>query len=985
MSMLSGRDNPSSRAGASVETAKARVAGFVMSFNFGRVVAVLCATLIAGAVAAASVVVTEPSGVVTVRQGNDFATQVFQDPWDMHERTDLGWFLNSLDQPASNLTGTAFAEGYFSATTLSDDPVLFLLDSPIPGTAMLGKTGAAYPIDAERYSILAFRMQVGQASDAQVFWSTTDMYSDINGAGNIPVRPGWGVYMASIPALDRFLGAHPWSGEIRMLRLDPTAVAGDSIVLDWVRLVQDDPALRRTVVWSSGGPVDIFLDDDTDPANGNLGRVASGISGSSLEFFVGGLPAGDYWVAAAPAGMETMSYSPGFYRVSGVPRLRFLAPGEMGSADDFATVQLGDAWDMDRLEDVDHAVNITDLGLAVVLAEDEAGTTVELARVLQGTSASAEPGAVGDPILYTLWPASRGKHYRIDPERYRILTLEMGLPGARDIVNGSVARVVWRVAGEAGENVSADIPINHADSDGLVLARVVADMKELPLESDPGGSPSMSGWVPGNANNPGIDAFRVDPHEFTAPASFALRGVSLAAFERTNEMYEVSWEILDEGACDGELSLFFDLDDQGFDGSAIAVDLPLESGSVPWDTSALAHGQEVFLYGVITCSGLPANQTYARWPVVKDANWSGQPARLRLNRPRLRFGATQNGAVATSSQWVAVEVEGAGTPWWGAESNRDWIEVQPAAHLGAGQLTVAIQERDTFPAPALLDGLVTLTSASIDNSPQYLEVVLEVFATGNTTPAFGVVETPADGATGVAGNIPVTGWALDDIEVVRVDIWRDPMDGEPVHPNGKVYIGEAAFVPGARPDVAAAFPDHPMHDRAGWGYMLLTNFLPSGGVAGTVGGNGAFVLHAYAHDAEGNATLLGSRTIHCDNANATEPFGTIDTPGQGATVSGTVVNFGWALTPQPGVIPEDGSTIWVYIDGVPVGQPVYNNYRQDIADLFPGYANSDGAVGFYILDTTALSNGLHNIAWSVTDNLGRVQGIGSRFFWVVNQ
>jgi hypothetical protein len=72
------------------------------------------------------------------------------------------------------------------------------------------------------------------------------------------------------------------------------------------------------------------------------------------------------------------------------------------------------------------------------------------------------------------------------------------------------------------------------------------------------------------------------------------------------------------------------------------------------------------------------------------------------------------------------------------------------------------------------------------------------------------------------------------------------------------------------------------------------------------------------------------------------------------------------------------------VDGVPLGHPLYNLYRSDIATLFPGYANSGGAVGLFVLDTTTLANGLHTIAWSVTDNLGRADGIGSRFFWVQN-
>jgi hypothetical protein len=90
------------------------------------------------------------------------------------------------------------------------------------------------------------------------------------------------------------------------------------------------------------------------------------------------------------------------------------------------------------------------------------------------------------------------------------------------------------------------------------------------------------------------------------------------------------------------------------------------------------------------------------------------------------------------------------------------------------------------------------------------------------------------------------------------------------------------------------------------------------------------------------------------------------------------------LTPQPNYIPADGSTIWVFVDGVPVGHPTYNSYREDIARLFPGYANTNGAIGYFVIDTTELTNGLHTIAWSVTDSAGHGAGIGSRFFRVRN-
>jgi hypothetical protein len=96
------------------------------------------------------------------------------------------------------------------------------------------------------------------------------------------------------------------------------------------------------------------------------------------------------------------------------------------------------------------------------------------------------------------------------------------------------------------------------------------------------------------------------------------------------------------------------------------------------------------------------------------------------------------------------------------------------------------------------------------------------------------------------------------------------------------------------------------------------------------------------------------------------------------------VNFGWALTQSGYNIPVDGSTITVMVDGVAVGHPTYNRYRSDIATVFPGLANSNGAVGFFYLDTTKLANGLHTISWVVSDNQGRNDGIGSRYFTVEN-
>ena len=250
---------------------------------------------------------------------------------------------------------------------------------------------------------------------------------------------------------------------------------------------------------------------------------------------------------------------------------------------------------------------------------------------------------------------------------------------------------------------------------------------------------------------------------------------------------------------------------------------------------------------------------------------------------------------------------------WEASSSEPWAQISTTA--GAGTTTITLNvDPHVLPTPRT----ATLTIAG--------QIVRVTQAGGHSNPPFGVIDTPADNASGIAGSLAVTGWALDDVGVSRVRVFRDPVAGEA---NTLIYLGDATFVEGTRPDVQAFMPSAPFASRAGWGLMVLTNMLPNGG-------NGTFRLWAIADDVEGHATVLGIRAFSASNAGATVPFGTIDTPGEGEVVSGTIVNFGWALTPQPEIIPTDGSTIDVVIDGVVVGHPVYDNFRGDIVGAVPG-------------------------------------------------
>ncbi|HLJ16291.1 MAG TPA: hypothetical protein VKV15_17460, partial [Bryobacteraceae bacterium] len=349
------------------------------------------------------------------------------------------------------------------------------------------------------------------------------------------------------------------------------------------------------------------------------------------------------------------------------------------------------------------------------------------------------------------------------------------------------------------------------------------------------------------------------------------------------------------------------------------------------------------------------------------------PATLTVSPTSLHFGATSGGATHTGAQTVVVQAS-AGLGWI-ASPDHSFISVSPGSGNGTGSFAIGIVP-GALPASGSVTGTVTISASGVTS--QTVAVTATIVSNSQVTGSF---DTPVNNTAGEAGAVAVTGWALDSIEVTSVDIWREPIGAEGT---ALVLIGNAVFVQGARPDVETAYPNLPLKNRAGWGYLMLTNFLPNNG--GSPGlGNGTYRLHAIAHNAAGASVDLGTRTIICDNAHATKPFGTIDTPGQGATVSGSAfVNFGWALTQNPYNIPTDGSTITVTVDGVTLGHPVYNNFRQDIASSFPGLANTNGAVGYFYLDTTTLTNGVHTIGWLAYDNAGRGDGLGSRFFNVLN-
>jgi hypothetical protein len=378
------------------------------------------------------------------------------------------------------------------------------------------------------------------------------------------------------------------------------------------------------------------------------------------------------------------------------------------------------------------------------------------------------------------------------------------------------------------------------------------------------------------------------------------------------------------------------------------------------------------------CSG--ASTSGRATPPPATLSVSGYPASsVSLFFKGTRVGALGPLAGVTPAQTIALRWGGS-RPRWSATPGQSWAKITGGSGDGDGTFTVEIDGN----AVASLAGTSFSTTIPVTNTagqPFAIAVTLDLQSPTSTAAPFGVFETPAAGASGLQGALPITGWALDDVGVDRVEIWRDRAAGEttPVFTgggpgSGKIFVATATFVAGARPDVENAFPAAPFASRAGWGYMLLTQGLWNQG-------NGPVTLHAFAFDVEGKSTTIGTKTIAVDNVNATRPFGTIDTPAYGGTVAGTIHNFGWALTPGSSC---SIVSVQVSIDSGPLMPVVYGDARPDIAAAFPGRPNSAAAGGHFTLDTTTLSNGMHTIGWLVTDSCGRSEGVGSRFFFVSN-
>jgi hypothetical protein len=330
---------------------------------------------------------------------------------------------------------------------------------------------------------------------------------------------------------------------------------------------------------------------------------------------------------------------------------------------------------------------------------------------------------------------------------------------------------------------------------------------------------------------------------------------------------------------------------------------------------------------------------------------------LQTDKSIINFTVNSNGYY-TSPQTFLVQNIGCGSMEWGITENSPYIYCQmqyvtiDSLPLNFGVVEVSLSNPSMIPIGEHQAQITVKGILGTNVTPKTVYVNIESKSAGSPpSPSecpIGAMNSPAPGAV-VFGSIPISGWALDDIEVESVSV-KFEKGGNIVH------TGTAVFVEGSRPDIATSHPDYPLCTRAGWGYLLQSYFI----------GTGTYTVRAKATDIEGNTTEIGTQTLYVTISQS--PFGAICKPSRSETASGSLYDIeGWALTPLPNSI----ANVKLYIDGVYKGLTTSLescNFCTNVNTQFPGFNNSSAPCFKFQFNTIGYDNGMHTLHCIATDN-----------------
>ncbi|MDP1808439.1 MAG: hypothetical protein Q8L35_02765 [Actinomycetota bacterium] len=245
--------------------------------------------------------------------GEDYATVVTGDPWDMGQRTDV-WYWDGVRD-------VSFSGGVMAGNPTNGDSYFHLRVSK--------------PIDTDKYHRLTFRFRYdgpfdyGAGTMSRVIWSpnhdTISLFQTVN---DIVTYPSWQEYSIDLKKAGIDGGSIGWKGMMKDFRFDPLEWQAQwRFYVDYIHLQADDSGNKRfTIKWRDARKaprptrVGLYYDKNRSGFNGNL--IAADLpqiqGTNSYVWRTSKVPAGLYYVYAVANDGVSLSrrYSSGPVKIS---------------------------------------------------------------------------------------------------------------------------------------------------------------------------------------------------------------------------------------------------------------------------------------------------------------------------------------------------------------------------------------------------------------------------------------------------------------------------------------------------------------------------------------------------------------------------------------------------------------------------------------------------------------------------------------------
>jgi hypothetical protein len=435
-----------------------------------------------------------------VGEGNDFATRILRDPWDMSDYLDVSQWINQIG-PNNALIDIQVQNGLFSARTTGPFAYFYTLFSGYPPGMKIGKIGNIYPIPSNQYSCfyMAMYTEAPFPSYYQFTW----------GDGIVPTVSGmpyglllsggsWKLYQLNLKTWP-YISGSAWTSrpQWQSFRIVPNMTANAPLIIDWVRLTDCNPVNvnlsnippgNYSISVGAGSPERRILavDQFSPQANGSYAWDVQGLAPGSYTYYI--RPSSPPSAPAIQQGQLT---------VKPAPIVHFTNPSPT-SGEDYAT-QAGIPWDM-------NPASVTSITCASysfnngILSIDTLPPSMLPPQCIGAAASEADP-------RMTLSTPVHG-----DLSAYRYLSMSTLISGVTSLLDGMIIRFTWILHRPSGENcyyVSREIPVD------VGWHTYYADLYDLwngsPASVVPAGCPNGS-WLE-QASIGSVIGFSLDPNE----------------------------------------------------------------------------------------------------------------------------------------------------------------------------------------------------------------------------------------------------------------------------------------------------------------------------------------------------------------------------------------------------------------------------------------------------------------------------------------